>query len=285
MPLDILEIAQKGPQPLDFIWDGFLAGSVGALVSPGGTGKSFWALEAAIAVAGGADLLDLKPNYIGRVTYLAAEDPEPVLTNRIYAILQYLSQKQIEIVAENLIIEPIMGKRLNLMREDHLKRIIEIYGDSRLIILDTISRLHTLDENSNSDMARLISTLEYMAADTGSTILFLHHTNKLAALAGMGDQQQAARGASALVDNIRWCAFLCKMTKEEANQYIDKAFGNTPIGEERRDFYLKFGVSKGNYAPPSEEKWFVREKGGVLGAITLESTVKKTKAKRWQNEE
>ena len=31
---------------------------------------------------------------------------------------------------------------------------------ARLLVLDTISRMHNLDENSNGDMARLVSTLD-----------------------------------------------------------------------------------------------------------------------------
>ncbi|WP_373873394.1 AAA family ATPase, partial [Aeromonas caviae] len=34
---------------------------------------------------------------------------------------------------------------------------------ARLIVLDTLSRIHSLDENSNGDMARLVATLEHIA--------------------------------------------------------------------------------------------------------------------------
>lgn len=47
MAIDVLAAFEHEPPVLDFLWPGFLAGTVGALVAPGATGKSFWALEAA----------------------------------------------------------------------------------------------------------------------------------------------------------------------------------------------------------------------------------------------
>ncbi len=51
MAIDVLAAFECEPPVLDFIWPGFLAGTVGALVAPGATGKSFWALEAAMSIA------------------------------------------------------------------------------------------------------------------------------------------------------------------------------------------------------------------------------------------
>lgn len=42
MAINIMKAFQQEPPQLDFIWPGFLAGTVGALVAPGATGKSFW---------------------------------------------------------------------------------------------------------------------------------------------------------------------------------------------------------------------------------------------------
>jgi cell division protein FtsX len=60
MAINFMEAFTHEPPELDFIWPGFLAGTVGALVAPGATGKSYWALEAAMALAcsvAGGDVL------------------------------------------------------------------------------------------------------------------------------------------------------------------------------------------------------------------------------------
>ena len=75
MALDIMAAFTNEPPELDFVLPGFLAGSVGALFSPGATGKSFLVLEAAMGVAcsvAGGDLLNLQPGHTGRVIYLGS---------------------------------------------------------------------------------------------------------------------------------------------------------------------------------------------------------------------
>ena len=270
--IDLMQAFYCEPPQLDFVWPGFLSGTVGALVAPGATGKSFWALQAAMAVAGGiqeTDLLNLKPSKPGRVLYLAGEDPEAALVRRVHAIGQHMHQEAHQAIAQNLVLQPILGKRLDIMNHQHLRSVIEAAQGARLVVLDTLSRIHGLDENSNGDMARLISQLEYVAAQTGASVLYLHHVGKGSAREGQGDQQQAARGASALIDNARYCAFLAKMTEEESQKlFID---GLAPVRADRRGYFLRFGVSKQNYSEPIEDCWLQRQSGGVLLPVAMAS--------------
>ncbi|MCO7631998.1 helicase RepA family protein [Pseudomonas guariconensis] len=270
--IDIRSAFENPPPDLDFIWPGFLAGTVGALVAPGATGKSFWALEAAMAIAcsvAGGDVVNLRPQHTGRVVYLAGEDPESALIRRVHAIGQHLNPSAREAIAENLVLLPIMGAMLNIMDERYRTRVIEFCTGARLIILDTLSRIHSLDENSNGDMARLIATLEHVAASTGASVLYLHHVSKGSAREGLSDQQQAARGASALIDNARWCGFVTRMTEDEARHLSDRTYDRQPIGNDRRGFFVRFGVSKQNYDATPLDQWYERRDGGVLVPVEL----------------
>lgn len=272
MALDIMAAFTNEPPELDFIWPGFLAGTVGALVAPGATGKSFFALEAAMSIAcsvAGGDLVELTPKKTGRVIYFAGEDPKPALIKRVHSIGQHLRDSAREAIAANLILEPIMGKRLNVMDEAHLRRVIEYSADARLIVLDTLSRIHQLDENSNGDMAHLVATLEHVAATTGASVLYLHHVNKGSARDGQTDQQQAARGASALIDNARWCGYVAKMSEQEAERFTDRGADRVPIGD-RRGYFVRFGVSKQNYDATPLDRWYQRHEGGVLLPVELQ---------------
>jgi RecA-family ATPase len=277
MAIDIMAAFEQQPPALDFVLPGFLAGTVGALVAPGATGKSFFALEMAMAVAGHgsprADLVGVYPSRAGKVVYYAAEDPTPALVGRIHAIGQHLPQETRTAIAQGLVVEPVVGSRLNLMDEKHLQQVIASTTGARLVILDTISRLHTLDENSNGDMAALLSSIEYAAVQTGASFLFLHHVSKAASRDGQLDQQQAARGASALTDNARWGAYVAKMTESEADRLSDR-LDRVPIGEERRRHFLRFGVSKQNYSAMPTDRWYQRKEGGVLLPVELKSAGK-----------
>lgn len=73
-PINILEAFAAAPPPLDYVLPNMVAGTVGALVSPGGAGKSMLALQLAAQIAGGPDLLEVGELPTGPVIYLPAED-------------------------------------------------------------------------------------------------------------------------------------------------------------------------------------------------------------------
>jgi 5S rRNA maturation endonuclease (ribonuclease M5) len=260
---------ESEPPMLDFILPGFLAGTVGALIAPGSTGKSFWALEACMAVAcggmEGGDLLDIRPSAAGRVHYFAGEDPEPAIMLRIHEAGKHLSETAKREIDRNMTMWPMMGCLANIMEDGQRDWVIRKCAGSRLIVFDTLSRIHLLDENSNGDMAMLVGMLEHIAKGTGASVLYLHHANKGSIRDGQPDQQHAARGASALVDNARWCGYMAKMTENEAKMHTGDGL---PIGGDRR-LYVRFGVSKQNHGEAIEEQWYKRNEGGILTPVKL----------------
>lgn len=283
--IDILRAFSEEPPPFDFVLPGMLTGSVGFIVSPGGVGKSMLALEACNAVAGGtrdADLLDLSPKR-GKVFYLAAEDPELAIRHRLFAMGKRYPTETRQAIAENLTVQSIVGKRPDIMSPVWHDAIIKFAKGYRLIVLDTLTRFHILDENSNGDMSQLVSVLEYIANETGAGILTVHHSSKAMAIGGRGDEQQAARGASALIDNARWAANLVGMTKDEANKLAD-APGANAIGESNKGYYVRFNISKQNHGKPFDDRWYTRVEGGVLVPVALYPVERRGKGKGGSND-
>lgn len=78
----------------------------------------------------------------------------------------------------------------------------------------------------------------------------------------MSQTQQASRGSSVLVDNIRWQSYLSSMTSAEAEEW--------GVDDDQRRFFVRFGVSKANYGAPFADRWFRRHDGGVLKPAVLE---------------
>lgn len=267
--LDLKRSFENEPAPLDFIWPGFLAGTVGALFAPGATSKSFFALQAGIAIASGADMLGLGVERTGRVVYLGLEDREDILHHRAYAIGQRLTTEAREAAAERFDILSLYGDGLDIMTADDSKAIVEYCRETRLIIVDTFSRAHRLDENSNSDMARALSRLEWITRETGAGLLFLHHISKGAGRNGEGGDQHAARGASALTDNARYAAALSRMSAGMAAQLVDREMALALIGEADRGRYVQLTIPKNNYAAPIADRWYRRGAGGVLTPVDL----------------
>lgn len=260
--IDIAAAFVTQPKPLDFVLPGMLAGTVGALVSPGGAGKSMMALQLAILVAGGADLVGFDAVIShGRVVILAAEDPAEALEHRLHALGGHLDASQRDLVNDSVDILPLLGYAFDVMSQDWYDWVLDKARGTRLLVVDTLRRIHTLDENDSGDMAGLLSQLERIVRLTGCTILFLHHSSKAAAMQGQGDVQQASRGSSVLVDNIRWQSYMATMNRDEATKFS--------VDEDRRGFFVRWGVSKQNYGKPIAECWLQRHEGGVLLPASL----------------
>ena len=271
MALDLMAAFTEPPPPIDYVIPNMVAGTVGALVSPGGAGKSMLILQLAAQIAGGPDLLEVGELPIGAVVYLPAEDPPVAIHHRLHALGAHLTAAQRQAVADGLLIEPLIGKCPNIMARDWFDGLNRAAEGHRLMILDTLRRFHIEEENASGPMAQVIGRMEAIAADTGCSIVFLHHTNKGAAMAGAGDQQQSSRGSSVLVDNIRWQSYLSGMTQAEAEEW--------GVDEGQRGFFVRYGVSKANYGTPFKECWFQRHEGGVLKPAVLERQKRQSPAK------
>lgn len=261
--LNIREAFTVPPPPLDFVLPGMISGTVGALVAQGGAGKSWIALELAIAVAGGPDLLEIGIERHGRVVYLPAEDPRLAVSHRLYCARGAVDGPAVEQLAENLEIVPLMGRGVDLMVDAWADAVEQMADGARLVILDTLRRFHGADENSAGEMARLLGVLEGICERTGASVLFLHHTAKGAALNGAGDAQQASRGSSVLVDNVRGGQFnLSGMSEADARAHdVDPA--------DRRSL-IRLVQAKANFGPPMADRWFRRVDGGLLVPADIE---------------
>lgn len=263
--IDVFDCFTNPPPELDFAFAGLLAGSVGALVAPGGTGKSMLALNIALAVATGFDLTGgrLHVTNTGKVTYLSAEDDIPVIKNRVYHLGKHLNSEIRHLAGDNFFVGSLRGESeaylLDSNGNEHklgIDCLIRACEGQRLVILDTLRKFHHADENNSGHMSRLLSILEYIAKLTGCSFLIIHHTNKSATTNGNGDKQGASRGSSVLVDNIRYQANLLTMSEIEACE-------NGILSEDAWR-YVKYVETKVNYKVKSGDTWLVKKDGGVL---------------------
>lgn len=271
--IDILKAFGTEPPAQDFILPGFLAGTVGALVAPGSTGKSMLALQLACAIAGdrpGANTTGLNIERHGTVLYLNLEDPPGEIERRLHALGSRFDQATRENVAAGLHLSARQGVPTDVMSDKFMSALLRAAEGKRLVIIDTLSRCHGLDENDNGAMSQLVARLETVVRRTGAGLLYLHHTSKAAALAGQGGLAQAARGASALIDNARWCGNLMKMTQDEAETLRESS--GLPIGEERRGFFVRYEIGKQNYGQVENGQWYERTVGGIFKPVTLVKT-------------
>lgn len=100
MSLNIMEAFEAPPQPIDYVLPNLAIGTVGAIVSPGGVGKSMMALQLAVQITCGVDLLNFGEYPTGLVAYLPVEDSANIIHHRLYALGKYLTAHQQQIVAD-----------------------------------------------------------------------------------------------------------------------------------------------------------------------------------------
>ncbi len=275
-PIDVTTALTTAPAEMDFVLPGLCAGTVGAIVSPGACGKSLLALQIAVSIATGIDLAGLESDEFklkrGKVLYLCAEDPHVILHQRLHDIRKYAEmrlgldvdgvERFVKSAAEGLEVRCLIGAFANLSDARIRTELRRIAAGCRLIIIDTLRRVHALDESDSGEMARLVSFLEELCSKSilsdDASVLFLHHTTKSSSRDG-ADEQQASRGSSVLTDNVRLQYNLVPMSAEVAREY------KVPMN--RRGYFVRLCCTKANYCKPPHDRWYERNQGGVLAPI------------------
>ena len=275
-------VSQPEPRKLDFVLPGLLAGSVGAIVAPGGVGKSWVAAQVLLQVATGRDVLGLGDVQTGAVAYFNAEDPIQILEWRMWHMLQRLgpSVSALQPIPDQpprFHLAALMGYAPRLLdasgnrNEEWIEYVKSWARGRRLVVIDTLRKFHGADENASGPMTTLTQVLDEIARDTGAAVLFCHHSNKLAMAEGKGDEAGASRGSSALVDNIRWQWNIVRMSPAEA-----KGFG---VGDDSRKRWMKICGAKANYGEESRDLWLYKGVNGVPEPMVLEKIEEKEKEK------
>ncbi len=195
------ELKEAGKEPVQFTVDAIVpARGVTILSGEGGIGKSFLALDLAVAVAAGRDWVSKFPVMQGPVLYIDLENDEATIGRRL---VQLCAGMDIDIDSLPLYI-PKRGKPgVELMLDTPEGRAwlwgaVEQYSP-RLVIIDSLIAAHQGDENSNVLMRQLIGGLDGIAREGRLGIVVIHHQRKRGAV---NDAGQLMRGASDLRNSI-----------------------------------------------------------------------------------
>ncbi|MDH5834242.1 ATP-binding protein [Luteimonas kalidii] len=181
------------------------------LTGAGGAGKTGFLAKLCIHICAGLRFGSDWPEQ-GSVLYVSAEDRRDVIRKHVWANAQGLEPEQLELVARHFIVKDMVGVGFMLTRHvngqtevaQDLDRLVEYakgIPDLRLVVFDTLSRLNGGEEN-NEDLARIVSAMERVSRQTGTTTLVAHHTGKQQHRDNVVDQY-SGRGGSSLSDNGR----------------------------------------------------------------------------------
>jgi len=165
-----LDLTQEPPE-YEWLVHGLICkGDTTLLVGEPNVGKSWISLSLAVAMIDEHDKwLDFDLHNHGKVLYIDEENPHDVVYHRLHQLgatnldnMRYLHTQ---------------GVRL----DRHFDRLLDeaIAFEPKMIVLDSLTRLHTQDENSAGQMAKLFNdSINVLCRESGAAVIILHHTNK-----------------------------------------------------------------------------------------------------------
>ena len=188
-PAELEERPQARRWMVEALWSEQGVGIVGGEPK---CGKSFLALDLAVAVAAGVPCLrHFRSAGSGPVLLFAAEDAGHIVRARLEGIA-----KAAGTAFESLDIAVIDVPALRLDHRADRQRLLETVErvSPRLIVLDPLVRLHGVDENTVADVAPILGFLRDIQRRFETAVLLVHHARK----SGGSRPGQALRGSSEL---------------------------------------------------------------------------------------
>lgn len=272
-------------EPVDWLVEDLIPrGVVSFLAGGSGTSKSFFTMQlCGMAAVGMPEFAGLKICEGGFSTaYFAYEDIKQLLHGRVQDVSRYVGE-HVDILGDNeykdalrsnLMILPAdvldsgdwqFVKRAKKFDEivvtglaDYLRAYIEARGID-LLVFDTGSELHAVEENSAPDMVVVMRVLRQLASGTGAGVLILQHVSK-----GVWNQrldeinQGSIRGSSVLVDKSRNVVMLARMPRADAARF------GLPADAATHENYVVLKHLKANMGGYVPLKVFERTNRGLL---------------------
>jgi hypothetical protein len=168
-----------------------LEGSLFVVFGESNSGKTFWILDLALAIASGQPWRERRVQH-GFVLYIAGEGAASVRAR----VAAYRAQNP---NVGGGIPFAILTQAVNLMSEDAVTELIKAVQTAEaecgekcvLIVLDTFARaIPGANENDAQDVGIAVASADRIRLETGACVGFVHHAGK--------DPTKGARGSSAL---------------------------------------------------------------------------------------
>ena len=177
--------------PLRYIADPVIPrATVAELVAFGASGKTWLAVDLAVAVAAGRPWLGRWPCPAGRVAILDWENGDRELRRRLMAI----SPEELPGI------EACTAPTISMTDEVFAAAIAAVATGRDLVIVDTFRAATGGADENDSTIRAPLDALRRVAEVTGCAFFVLLHARKSAPTAGQSDPREVGRGSSALFD-------------------------------------------------------------------------------------
>lgn len=168
-------LLKEADEPINWLVENLIPPGLTLLAAPPKTGKSYFMLQAAVAIATGVPFLDMATRK-SRVLYLNLEEWKAVIKPRFTAILKHMHLKS----CDDLVFRVKMPEGMAPM--DYIQRRLDEGFD--VVIIDIFARVRNEAEEDSkiNAYARDYRAMEAWAnlamANPGKSIVVVHHGNK-----------------------------------------------------------------------------------------------------------
>lgn len=175
-PFSLRSVSENPPELAPVLIDGVLRrGHKMLLSAPSKAGKSFALMHLAIAIAEGFKWFGNRCTQ-GKVLYINMEIAGASCINRFLEIYRKLGLN-VDNHMENIMVWDLRGYAQPL--KSLTDKIIAVCKDDiSAIIIDPLYKVMDGDENSNSDISRMVGNFDHIARETGAAVIYAHHFAK-----------------------------------------------------------------------------------------------------------
>jgi hypothetical protein len=171
---DFLGDEEEADEPEEMLIEGLAP--VGVVIFMAGepkVAKTFKGLHMGLAVAAGKPVFGKFATKQGPVVAICEEDTEKQLRKRVWWLARGLG-----VDPRNLPFRISAMKGFRIEEDEWFARLRMEATGAKMILLDALTRIHGLDENSRTDMQRVTRKLTELATSTGAAVIVLHHYKK-----------------------------------------------------------------------------------------------------------
>lgn len=207
-----------------------------------GSGKSFAALDAGLAIAMGNTFLNKIPAVKGNVIYMDEENGLRRLKARVNSLTKGDTVRYKNYNYENFYFISFDDVKIDALNTKEIfTELIKEYKPT-LIILDSIVRMMDGKENDVEDAKKVINNLRKLAEELNISFLLLHHANK----AGSG--MDAVRGSGDYMNGVD-IGYLFTSTDKKYYKQISLIKNRDRGEDEANEFIMHMN---GQYLPDSK---------------------------------
>ena len=229
-PISSNELRKKTPEPFPYLLKGLIPErAITVIAGKTGCGKSLFCLYIADGISRGDKVFEQLETKKSRALYMDFEMNEE---DYIYRTIILCHEEN------DLIIS--YGARWKAEEEIQVAVLKEYIKENEinLIVFDTLSKIHRGDENSSTDITKVMEFLLDMIEELQITIILIHHHNKGKDNEGM----YKGRGSTAIPDNCAsYLEVQSKMIKDEVG--ADILAMDIEQHKKRRSGISKFGLN------------------------------------------